>query len=181
MIKPIITGIVWSNDISELLLSNWLWFAVVFLLQLVHHGNYTVETFGHAGPHSVLKERNAQSVVRFLLRTWFPGWNCNTNCTSSFFLMTSKHKITYKGICFYGLRCLPVQKINRKLLSGWLDITHKVFGLFPAFFFCSLSSICLQMNRCFLHRVCANATICASLRPVSGRVYFGCCRHMVWI
>lgn len=69
MIKPIITRVVRCNDVSELLLSDWFRVAVVFPLQLVHHGNYAVEMFGHAGPHSILKERNAQSVVRFLLRT----------------------------------------------------------------------------------------------------------------
>lgn len=67
MIKPVITRVVRCNDVSELLLSDWLHFAVVFLLQLVHHGNYAVEPFGHAGPHPVLKERNEQSVVRSLL------------------------------------------------------------------------------------------------------------------
>lgn len=69
MMKPVITRIVRCNDVSELLLRDWLRFAAIFLLQLVHHGNYAVETFGHAGPHPVLKERNEQSVVRFLLST----------------------------------------------------------------------------------------------------------------
>lgn len=56
--------------------------------------------------------------------------------------------------------------------------SHSVWTV-SSFLFLCLSSIWLQMNRCFLHCVCANATICVSPRPVSGRAYFGCFRHMV--
>lgn len=180
MIRPIITRVVRRNDVSELLLSNWLRFAVVFLLQLVHHGNYTVETFGHTGPHPVLKERNAQSVVRFLLSTWFPAATVTETAQAAKRLFS--HDLQAQNEIE---RYLPLWSTLFSCSKGQQEIavwmawyySRSVWTVSILF----LRSICLQMNPCFLHGVCANATICASLRPVSGRVYLGCFRHMVWI
>lgn len=52
----VITGVVRGDDIGQLLLREGLLLAGVPLLEFVHHGDDTVETFGHAGPHPVLKE-----------------------------------------------------------------------------------------------------------------------------
>lgn len=51
-----ITGVVRGDDIGQLLLRDGLLLAGVPLLDFIHHGDDTVETLGHAGPHPVLKE-----------------------------------------------------------------------------------------------------------------------------
>lgn len=43
---------------------DWILLGVVFFLEFIHHGDYTVETLGHICPQPVLKEPNAQSAVR---------------------------------------------------------------------------------------------------------------------
>lgn len=52
----VITGVVRGDDIGQLLLRDGLLLAGVPLLEFVHHGDHTVETFGHAGPDPVLEE-----------------------------------------------------------------------------------------------------------------------------
>lgn len=160
MTNSIITRVVWCDDISQLLIRGWLRFAVVLLPQLVHHGNYTVEPFGHAGPHPVLKGRNAPLVVRFLLITCFPGCNCNKKkqtvqaaqgvFSDDFGAQNNMERLFW----------LYVQKVDRKLPFGWSDITDKMFGWFPAFL--SVPELHLLMSLMLLHCVCVY--ICDNLR-----------------
>lgn len=56
VIIGVITGVVRGDDIGQLLLRDGLLLAGVSLLDFIHHGDHAVETLGHAGPHSVLKE-----------------------------------------------------------------------------------------------------------------------------
>lgn len=56
VIIGVITRVVRGDDISQLLLRDGLLLRGVPLLDLIHRGDHTVETLGHAGPHPVLKE-----------------------------------------------------------------------------------------------------------------------------
>ena len=59
-----LTGIVWGDHVSELLLRDRLLLAVAFFLEFIHHGDHTVETFGHVSPQPVLRSANTQPTVR---------------------------------------------------------------------------------------------------------------------
>ena len=59
-----LTRVVGGDDVSQDLLRDWLFLVVVdwfLLLELVHHGDDTVEALRHVGPHPVLEETNTTS------------------------------------------------------------------------------------------------------------------------
>lgn len=159
VIIKVITGVVWGDDISQLLLllRNGLLLAGVSLLEFIHHGNYTVETFGHAGPHPVLKEQNTPSATPISRTDYISG------CLAVF--KTAKYSRgegvrqtegkpceaakksprvwKQKGVSLLSRRWLHVQKVNRKLLSGYSEIILKsVWTVSSSPFFCFLSAIC---------------------------------------
>lgn len=76
------------------------------------------------------------------------------------FLMTCKHKTTEKGICLYGLRCFPVQKVNRKLLCGRPDITHKVWTVSSFLFLFLKLHLFADESMLFTPRVCKCDNLC---------------------
>lgn len=144
MTNSIITRVVRCDDISQLLLRDRLRFAVVLLPQLVHHGNYAVEPFGHAGPHPVLKGRNAPLVVSFLVIMCFPGCNCNKQkklCKQlrEHFHTTLEHKITWKGFFFFSALCSKGRQEIAVRMARYYSQNIWMVSSFPFLF---LSSIC---------------------------------------
>lgn len=147
VIIKVITGVVWGDDISQLLLllRNGLLLAGVSLLEFIHHGNYTVETFGHAGPHPVLKEQNTPSATPISRTDYISG------CLAVF--KTAKYSRGEGVRQTEGKPCeaaknLPVSESKKVFPSSvdagftsrrstgncCLDILRlysKVFGLFP--------------------------------------------------
>lgn len=74
--------------------------------------------------------------------------------------MSKKQKAKKKGVSLCSLYWLRNQKVNRKLLSGYSEITLKVFGLFPAFSFLSWApSVSGWIDGCTPVCVCTNMTI----------------------
>lgn len=104
---------------------DWILLGVVFFLEFIHHGDYTVETLGHICPQPVLKEPNAQSAVRSVaLITSVSYSHClPLRLWGSYFFCTVQ---TPKS-----------QKVKRKCLKGYSEITFKAFPSFQAFSFFS--------------------------------------------
>lgn len=186
MTKSIITRVVRCDDISQLLLMDRLRLAVVLLLQLVHHGNYAVEPFGHAGPHPVLKGRNAPLVVRFLLIMCFPGCNCDKKkmvqaaqrlFSYDFGAQNNTERFFFPGFMFKRStgNCRPDGPIFlTKRLDGFqLSLSVPELHLF-ADELMPLHSVYV----CECEYEGAHVRQSVRPRPVSGWVYFGCFRHM---
>lgn len=121
------TRIVGGDDVGQLMFRDWILLGVVFFLEFIHHGNYTVETFGHISPEPVLKEPNAQSAVRWAALI-----------TSVFLTLSTFETVRQSKRVMFFLRSLNSGwKVKRKLPRGYAQIPLKAFPLFPAFPFVS--------------------------------------------